>query len=88
MQVQTLVPKTAGKRLDIGIVRRLAGSTEHQGYFVLPHPQVRVTSLVTVDPSRVHRCNKSLRIHNRIIQLAKLYVMRHIWRLNLFRRIY
>ena len=40
MQIQARVPKTAGKRLDSGIVRRPAGSAEPQGYFVLVHPQV------------------------------------------------
>ena len=41
MQVEALVPETAVERFDIGIVCRLARSTEHQGHLVLVHPQVR-----------------------------------------------
>ena len=57
MQVQALVPETAVERLDIRIVRRPAGSTEHQGYFMLIRSQVRqppgkFTSLDTVDAFR------------------------------------
>ena len=57
MQVEALVPETAVERLDIRIVGRPAGPTEHQGHLVLIRPQVRqptgkFTSLVTVNPFR------------------------------------
>ena len=57
MQVQALVPETAVERLDIRIVGRPAGPTEHQGDRVLVHPQVcqptgKFTALVTVNPFR------------------------------------
>ena len=40
VQVQVCVPKRTMERLDIGIVGRLAGPTEHQGDLMLIRLQV------------------------------------------------